>query len=94
MIEEILLFILNTKRTPSDSLEEGKLNFDLKSKAENVLPFYDLHFKKLMHQTILLISRQPTVNCSESVLYSKRTTGSPLSSHIKTISVAFIGAEI
>ena len=30
---------------------------------------------------------------SEAVLYSKRTAGHPLSSHIKTITVAFLQAE-
>ena len=31
---------------------------------------------------------------SESILYTKRAVGCPFSSHTKTISVAFIGAEI
>ena len=35
-----------------------------------------------------------TKYCSEAVLYSKRTAGYPLSPHIKTITVAFLQAEI
>ena len=33
-----------------------------------------------------------TKYCSEAILYSKRTAGYPLSPHIKTIAVAFLGS--
>ena len=45
-------------------------------------------FKKLIHKTNFLISRQPCI--AQSIQNSKR--GSPLSSHIKTISAALIEA--
>ena len=59
----------------------------------NYISVYEQHFKKMdapNHFANILA----TIYRSELVLYSQRTVGSPLSSHIKTISVAFIGAEI
>ena len=88
VIEDILPFVLNTKRPLSDIwlLSYKQNSFGCFSKIFSFWIFF-----------------QNTQNCfayisatkyrTETVLYSKRTAGYPLSHHIKTIAVAFLPAE-
>ena len=90
VIEDILPIVLNTKRPLSDI---WMLSYKQNS-------FWCFFFTKVR---ISILSKN-TQNCfaynsatkyrSEAVLYSKRTAGHSLSSHIKTIAVAFLQAEI
>ena len=88
VIEDILPFVLNTKRPLSDIwLLRYKQN--IFGCFSNILNFWS--FFKNTQNCFAYISAAKYR--SEVVLYSKRTAGYPLSPHIKTISVAFLQAE-
>ena len=78
VIEDILLFVLDSKQPLSD-------NWVFIEKFEI------LNFSKNTQNCFAYISA--TKYRSEAVLYSKQSTGYPLSPHIKTISVAYLPAE-
>ena len=88
MIEDILPFVLNTKQPLSDIwlLSYEQNNFGCFLKNKEILNFFEN-----TQNCFAYISA--TKYRSETVLYSKRTAGYPLSHHIKTIAVAFLQAE-
>ena len=88
VIEDIMPFVLNTKRPLSDiwllSYEQNSFGcFRKKVRISS--------FAKNTQNCFAYISA--TKYRSEAVLYSKRTAGYPLSPEIKTIAVAFLQAE-
>ena len=84
MIEDILPFVLNTKRPLSDI-------WLLRYKQNSFGCFQRNSEIKFFLKTPKTV--QATKCCSEAVLYSKQLAGYPLSPHIKTIAVAFLPAE-
>ena len=88
VIEDILPFVLNTKRPLSDIwlLSYKQNSFGCYSKT-----FSFWSFIENTQNCFAYISA--TKYRTETVLYSKRTPGYPLSHHIKTIAVAFLPAE-
>ena len=89
VIEDILPFVLNTKRPLSDIwLPSYKQNsFGCFSKTFNFSIFFEN-----TQNCFAYISA--TKYRSKAVLYSKRTARYPLSPHINTIAVAFFPAEL
>ena len=89
MIEDILPFVLNTKRPLSDIwlLSYKQNNFGWFWEKNEIQIF----FKKTQY---CFAYTSATKYCSEAVLYSKQTAGYLLSPPIKTIAVAFLQAEI
>ena len=89
VIEDILPFVLNTKRLLSNiwllSYKQNSFGCFLTKVRISI-------WSKNTQNCFAYISA--TKYCSEAVLYSKRTAGYPLSPHIKTITVAFLQAEI
>ena len=87
-IEDILPFVLNTKRPLSDIwlLRYKQNSFGCFQK------YSELHlFQKNTQKCFAYTST--TKYRSEAVLYSKQMAGYPLSPHINTIDVAFLLAE-
>ena len=80
VIEDILPFVLNTKRPLSDIW--------LLRNKQNRIPI----FSKKKTQNCFAYN-SATKYRSEAVLYSNRTAGYPLLPHIKTITLAFLRAE-
>ena len=84
VIEDILPFVLNTKRPLSNIwlLSYKQNNFGCFSKAFSFWFFFE-------NTQNCFAYNSATKYRSEAVLYSKRTAGYPLSHHVKTIAVAF-----
>ena len=89
VIEDILPFVLSTKRLLSDI-------WLLRNKQNNFGCFQEkTEFQSFFKNTQNCFAyNSATKYCSEAVLYSKRMAGYPLSPHIKNIDITFTQAEL
>ena len=88
LIEDILPFVLNTKRPLSDIwlLRYKQYSFGCFWQNRKSWLFFENTQNCFAHNSA-------TKYRSEAVLYLKRTAGYPLSAHIKAIAVDFLQAE-